>query len=103
MRLEPVLLYHFDSGGWPKPGSVTAVVLAHVHERVHGVHIDENRDDGIAKIKLMVSRAQSQATMAKTMTDILLKVKKEGRDTKEDKEDKRRQKRNKGRQKRDKK
>ena len=38
--------------------------------------IDENRDDGIAKIKTMVSRAQSEATIARTMTDSLLQLEK---------------------------
>ena len=38
--------------------------------------IDEHRDDGIAEIKLMVNRAKTQAMMAKTMTDNLLKIRK---------------------------
>ena len=38
--------------------------------------IDKNCDDGITEIRTMVSRAQSEATIAKTMTDSLLQLEK---------------------------
>ena len=45
-------------------------------ECAQAYNIDERRDDGIAEIKLMVNRAKTHATAAKSTTDSLLKVKK---------------------------
>ena len=49
---------------------------ANLMECAQAYNIDERRDDGIAEIKLMVNRAKTQAMVAKSTTDSLLKVKK---------------------------
>ena len=49
---------------------------ANLMEFASAHEIDENRDDGITIIKSMVSRAQSEAMIAKSTTDSLLQLKK---------------------------
>ena len=47
---------------------------ANLMECASAHEVDENRDDGIAEITTMVSRAQSEVTIAKAMTDSLLQL-----------------------------